>query len=140
MRKETTNLVIAILKDYPEMDKKLAQRKYELQHPFHERDENIGGGKAENKPWTYYDNLIITLDQDRQIRALEKEQEVIGKVLSTTGTETKKIITNLYLKKDGTTIQSLVAKGKIWCSVTKAYQLRDSFIRDVANKLNISEL
>lgn len=140
MRKETTNLVIAILKDYPEMDKKLAQRKYELQHPFHERDENIGGGKAENKPWTYYDNLIITLDQDRQIHALEKEKEVIGKVLSTAGTETKKIITNLYLKKDGTTIQSLVAKGKIWCSVTKAYQLRNSFIRDVANKLNISEL
>ena len=85
MRKETTNLVVQILKDYPLIDKKIAARKYEIEHPFHERDDNIGGGKAQNHPWTYYDNLIITIDQDRELRRLKAEKEVIEEVYDQAG-------------------------------------------------------
>lgn len=140
MRKETTNLVVQILKDYPLIGKKIAARKYEIEHPFQERDDNIGGGWAQNHPWTYYDNLIITIDQDRELRRLKAEKEVIAEVYDQAGETTQKIIKECYFNPRHKTIKNLVATNKIWCSQTKAYKLRDAFIKDVAKALNIDTL
>ena len=140
MRKETTNLVVQILKDYPLIDKKIAARKYEIEHPFHERDENTGGGKAQNRRWTYYDNLIITIDQDRELRRLKAEKEVIEEVYDQAGETTQKIIKECYFNPRHRSIKNLVATNAIWCSQTKAYKLRDAFIKDVARALNIDTL
>lgn len=140
MRKETTNLVVQILKDYPLIDKKIAARKYEIEHPFHEQDDNIGGGKAQNRPWTYYDNLIITIDQDRELRRLKAEKEVIEEVYDQAGETIQKIIKECYFSPHHRSIKNLVATNAIWCSQTKAYKLRDGFIKDVARALNIDTL
>ena len=118
MRKEVKSLVIVILKDYPSIDKKLKSRKFELMHPLHKRDENVGGGRAINRPWTYYDDMLITIDQDRYMHRLKREKEC-------------------YFNPNHKTIKNLVATGDIWCSTTKAYKLRDQFIVDVAKKLDL---
>lgn len=140
MRKETTNLVIQLLKDYPLIDKKIAARKYEIEHPFHERDDNIGGGRALNRRWTFYDDLIITIDQDRSIRRLKAEKEIIKEVYDQAGEATQRIIKECYFSPKHRSIKNLVATNTIWCSQTKAYKLRDNFIKDVAKALNIDTL
>ena len=140
MRKETTNLVVQILKDYPLIDKKIAARKHRIEHPFHERDDNIGGGKAQNHPWTYYDHLIITIDQDRELKRLKLEKEVIKATYEQAGETTQKIIKERHFSPHHRSIKNLVATNAIWCSQTKAYKLRDTFIKDVAKALNIDTL
>lgn len=137
MRTETKRLVINLLKEYPQMDEKIAKRENELMHPIKEADDNIGGGRAQNHPWTYHDNLVITIDEDREINTWKRERQVIGDCLDNAGEETVKIITNIYMKKYPVTIKELVATGKIWCSQTKAYKLRDQFITEVAKQLGI---
>ena len=140
MRKETTSLVIQILKDYPLIDKKIAARKYEIEHPFYKRDDNVGGGKAQNRPWTYYDHLIITIDKDRELRWLKAEKEIIRQIYEQSGEATQKIIKECFFNTHHRTIRNLVATNAIWCSQTKAYQLRDTFIKKVARGLNIDTL
>lgn len=122
------------------MDKELKERKYELLHPYHERDENIGGGVALNKPWTYFDNLIITIDEDKAIHSLEEEQRAIKTTFDKSGQATQTIIRECYFSPNHRTVRNLVAKGLVWCSVTKAYELRERFICQVAAELKIDAL
>ena len=137
MRKEVKSLVIVILKDYPSINKKLKSRKFELMHPIHKRDENVGGGRAINRPWTYYDDMLITIDKDRYMHRLKREKEAIDLALQDAGDCTQKIIKECYFNPNHKTIKNLVATGDIWCSTTKAYKLRDQFIVDVAKKLDL---
>lgn len=140
MRNETKRLIKAMLKDYPHLKKKIARRNEELMHPYVERDENVGGGRAENKERNPTMQMIITLDDDRAIHTMQREHEVITRLLDAAGDTTATIIKQCYIDAPYHSIKQLVATGKVWCSVTKAYKLRDQFFSDVAKELNIYDL
>lgn len=138
MRQETKRLVTKILRDYPNLSEEIRKREDELMNPIHEADTNVGGGRAQNHPWTYHDNIVITIDEDELIKTLKREQHVIDDCLDEAGNLTVMIIKNIYMKKSPDTIKGLVIQKKIWCGITKAYELRDQFIEEVAKRLGLA--
>ena len=69
-----------------------------------------------------------------------KYQEIIRQIYEQSGEATQKIIKECFFNTHHRTIRNLVATNAIWCSQTKAYQLRDTFIKKVARGLNIDTL
>ena len=138
MRQEAKRLVAKILRDYPNLSEEIRKRENELMNPIREVDTNVGGGRAQNHPWTYHDNIVITIDEDKLIRTLKREQHVIDDCLDEAGDETVKIIKNVYMKKHPDTIKGLISQNKLWCGTTKAYKLRDQFIEEVAKRLGLA--
>lgn len=137
MKRQTQKLVIEMLKEYPSLPKSIQKREWEIKNPIMEPDENVGGGRAQNKRWTYYDNIIITLDEDMELHTLQKKYQAISKCLEEAGEETVTIIKGLYMKRYPTTISGLIASGKLFCGQSKAYKLRDRFIAEVAKRLGL---
>lgn len=141
MRTSTKRMLEDILRDYPELPKYIKRREEELKHPYMERDDNVGGGKALNKISNPVQQLIVTIDDDRRLRRLKEEQEAIKECLKESGEITVEIINRLYFYNyNGATIRTLVNKGEVPVSYTKGYQLLNVFLFRLAKKLNLDVL
>lgn len=136
MKTSVEKMVIAMLKDYPRLDQKIKDRREELKRFDWSTDENVGGGKSQNKPWTYYDTLIDRWQQDDQINAWQREKAVISDCYNHADDDTRLIIRSVYFGR-GETIRSLIATDQLYCSLKTAYAKRNHFIEDVARRLHI---
>lgn len=65
-----------MLFDYPKIDDYVKRRREEIEHPWIETDENVGGGKS-NKITKPIENMIITIDEDKIIRRLVEQKNAI---------------------------------------------------------------
>lgn len=136
MKRSTFNYIKDILRDYPNIDKYIKERELELRIPHRQTDLNadIKGNRISDS----MTNMMITIEQDRRLSALERNKRVIEDNLQECDEDTRTIIEELYIKKyTQYTMDGLVQNGLIYCSRRKAFNLRDAFFENVARDLNL---
>ena len=138
MKRSTFNYIKQILKDYSQIDDHIKRRMEELQYPHRPDDVNAGiKGNAQSDSMT---NLMITIEQDRRLSALERNKKVVADNLSECGKDTETIITELYIKRyPRYHMDGLVENRLINCGRTKAFQLRDDFFENIADDLGLDK-
>ena len=136
MKRSTFNYIKDILRDYPNIDKYIKERELELRTPYRQTDLNadIKGNRISDSMTT----MMITIEQDRRLSALERNKRVIEDNLQECDEDTRTIIEELYIKKyTQYTMEGLVQNGLINCSRSQAFNLRNYFFENVAKELNL---
>ncbi len=126
-----------ILRGYHKLPKYIKERREELMYPVTDRDENIGGGRSStiSKP---QEQMVITIEQDEELRALKREQIIIDKMLAKCDEDTRRIIDELYFNSHPYyTIDGLVQQHLVLCSRTSAFRKRDRFLSELCRRLRI---
>lgn len=122
-----------ILRDYPEIDRYIYERRQELMYPHNEApDENIGGGKS-NVPGNPVEDLVVTLTADRRLIELEKNRDVVRDCYASADKDTRTIIEELYFKKHPSLTLEGVAR-KLNISAATAKRWRTEFFEEIAEK------
>ena len=138
MKRSTFNYIKQILKDYSQIDDHIKRRMEELQYPHRPDDVNAdikGNGQSDSMA-----NLMITIEQDRRLSALERNKKVVEDNLNECGEDTETIIRELYIKRyPRYRMEGLVENHLIECGRTKAFQLRDSFFENIADDLGLDK-
>jgi len=138
MRKSTFNYIKDILTDYPKIEEYIKQREEELRYPYREDDLN-SGIKGSGAGYNVQDSLMITIEQDQRLAALERNRRVVAILLEECCEDTKIIIQELYMRRmPKYTIQGLITNGLIFVGRTKAFELRDRFFLEVGKDLNLT--
>lgn len=138
MKRTTFNYIRQILKDYNQIEDHIKKREEELRYPHKPDDVNAGfkGSQQVDK----MGRMMITLDQDKRLTALERNQRIISDNLDKCGEDTKAIITELYIKRyPRYTMDGLVDNHILECGRTKAFKLRDEFFDNVADDLGLDK-
>lgn len=138
MRTATFNYIKQILADYNHIDEHIKKREEELRAPFRESDVN-SGIKSNYTKNDQNDRMLITIEQDRRLAALERNKRIVTNLLAESCADTQTIIRELYMKKRPEyTLQGLVENKKIYCSRSKAAKLRTVFFEEMAKKLDLN--
>lgn len=138
MKRSTFNYIKQILKDYSQIDDHIKRRMEELQYPH--RPDDVNAGIKSNAQSDSMTNLMITIEQDRRLSALERNKKVVADNLSECGKDTETIITELYIKRyPRYHMDGLVENRLINCGRTKAFQLRDDFFDNIADDLGLDK-
>ena len=136
MKRSTFNYIKDILRDYPNIDKYIKERELELRIPHRQTDLNadIKGNRISDSMTT----MMITIEQDRRLSALERNKRIIEDNLQECDDDTRTIIEELYIKKyTQYTMDGLIQNGLIHCSRSQAFNLRNYFFENVARELNL---
>ncbi|PMD71491.1 transcriptional regulator [Companilactobacillus nuruki] len=137
IRSGTKKRIEEILKDYPNMNRYIHERKQSLMYPTQEPDENVGGGKS-SKVSRPQERMIITIDEDKQLKALEREQMAVKKSLDESDTDTNIIARELYFKEHPKyQMDGLIEDGLIYCGHTQAFQKKAKLIRKIAKEMGL---
>ena len=137
IRRGTKKRIEEILRDYPKMDRYISERRQALMYPTQDTDENVGGGKSSkiSKP---QEQMVITIDEDKQLKALEREKKAVFDVLCDSDTDTNIIARELYFKEHPTyTINGLSDDHIIYCGHTQAFQKKAKLIRNIAKEIGL---
>ena len=138
MKRSTFNYIKQILKDYSQVDDHIKKRMEELQYPY--RPDDINSGIKGNGQTDNMANLMITIEQDRRLSALERNKKVVEDNLNDCGKDTQTIITELYIKRyPRYRMEGLVENHLIECGRTKGFQLRDNFFENIADDLGLDK-
>ena len=138
MKRSTFNYIKQILKDYSQIDDHIKRRMEELQYPH--RPDDVNAGIKSNEQSDSMTNLMITIEQDRRLSALERNKKVVEDNLSECGEDTRTIIRELYIKRyPRYHMDGLVENRLIDCGRTKAFQLRDNFFENIADDLGLDK-
>lgn len=130
-----------LLRDYPKLPQYIKEREEEIEHPVIDNDENVGGGRAENKPKDPVGNTVITMTDDRSLQQLKREYRIISKCLDESGTITVRLIQELYFDNYAKrTVPELCDQHIVPVGTTRAYELRNEFLNKLARKLNVDVL
>lgn len=128
-----------ILRDYPNVEEYIRDRKQELTYPPQEIDENVGGGKS-SKISRPQERILITLDEDMRLRMLERQKKAVTDCYLETDEDTRTIVRELYFKKHPTyTISGLSINHKVNVSIATAKRLRTRFLIELSEKLGMFE-
>ncbi|WP_249662815.1 transcriptional regulator [Lentilactobacillus buchneri] len=141
MKTRTKRMIEEYLREYPETNRYIKERTLQIIYPAKQPDENVGGGRAQYK----YDQSVvytaIGLAEDKILNTLKHRRDVIDDCLDDAGKDTETIIKELYFKRHPQySINGLVVNGLIHVSQSKAYELENSFIEEVAEGLDIYDL
>lgn len=91
-----------MIRDYPSAEEYVRRREQELMYKYQEfQDENVGGGRAENKKDEGVAQMAITLATDRRIENIKRNQQAVGRALQRSSDITRDIIYELYLRENG---------------------------------------
>lgn len=141
MRKSTFHKIEDILRDYPRMDDYIRQREEELRYPMQTDDDNVGGGRSNYPDRDQPVRTLITIDEDRRLNGLKREQRIIKQCFNTSDKDTRIIITELYFNRHPRyTLRGLVTMQVVMVSRNRAYQLRNGFIKECADQLGLIDL
>lgn len=134
--KLTFEYIKKVLKDYPDIDNHIKQRKEQLKYPH--KTEDVNSDIKSNKQTDNMANMMITIDEDKMLGALQHNKRVVEYNLDQSDKDTEIIIREVYIRRyKRFTIEGLVTQNKIKCGRTKAHELRDNFFRNVAIDLNL---
>jgi RinA family phage transcriptional activator len=141
MKTRTKRIIEEYLREYPETNRYLKERTLQIIYPYREPDENVGGSGAQYK----YDQSVvytaISLQEDKILNTLKHHRDIIDDCLDDAGIDTQTIISELYFKRHQQyTMDGLIAHELIHVSRTQAFRLRDKFIQEVAEGLDIYDL
>lgn len=137
IRSGTKKRIEEILRDYPKMDRYIHDRREELMFPTKSEDDNVGGGKSSkiSKP---QEQMLITIDEDKQLKALEREQEAVAISLADSDADTNVIAEELYFKKHPKyQMDGLIEDKLIYCRRTQAFQKKSKLIRRIAKEMGL---
>lgn len=100
MKKALFDYIALLISEYPDTEEYIAKREDELMNKFQDfKDENVGGGRAQNVKDEGVANMAVTLIDDRNIINIKRNAEAVGKCLDDCDDITYRIIYELYLKK-----------------------------------------
>lgn len=137
IRPGTKKRIEEILRDYPKMDRYIHDRREELMFPIKSEDDNVGGGKSSkiSKP---QEQMLITIDEDKQLKALEREQRAVKTCLDESDTDTNIIARELYFREyPKYQMDGLIEDGLIYCGHTQAFQKKSKLIRNIAKEMGL---
>lgn len=138
LRRSIRHVLEDVLRDYPKLFQYIKKREEEIENPTMDDDENVGGGRAENKRSDPVANLVITINDDRRLQRLKLERQAIDECLDETGEVTVLLIQKLYFDNyTKRTIPELCDQRIIPVGTTRAYELRNAFLEKLAQKLDI---
>lgn len=138
MKKSTIRKVEDILRDYPNVEGYIKKRENELRYAGGTPDENIGGGRAQYKYNDSFASTLITIDEDRMLRALKRQRDIVDDCLEYADEDTKVIIYELYFKRNPRyTLIGLVENNLLSVGRTQAYDLRNRFVESVAKNFGL---
>jgi len=141
MRKSTFHKIEDILRDYPRMEDYIKQREEELRYPVQIPDDNVGGGRSNYPDHEQPIRTLITIDEDRRLNGLKREQRIVKQCFIDSDDYTKIIITELYFNRHPRyTLRGLVTMNVVKISRNHAYKLRNAFIRECAIQLGLIDL
>lgn len=137
IRSGTKKRIEEILRDYPKMDRYIHDRREELMFPTKSEDENVGGGKS-SKVSRPQEQMIITIDEDKELKALEHEKKAVEASLLDSDTDTNIIARELYFKEHPKyQMDGLIEDGLIYCGHTQAFQKKAKLIRRIAKEMGL---
>lgn len=133
MERGTFKHIEQILRDYPNLESYIHQRRQELLYPHRQIDDNIGGGKqvGGDNP---VENMYITIADDKQIASLERNRKVIGRCLESCDEDTHIIINEMYFKRHPTLTMRGIAES-IHSSRTVVSRKRTEFFEEIRKEL-----
>ena len=136
MRRSTFKNIEAILRDYPDYDKYIAEREQSLLYPDNiYSDENIGGGRS-NQTSDPTGRKAVTLAEDRTLLLLKYQKEKIEKVIDESDFVTNKVVAEYYFARpqlktwDGVAVDNGMSK-------TNCLRIRDRFFDMIADELGL---
>lgn len=96
-----------ILRDYfsGRLDLKIKQREYEIRHDTGPVDENIGGGRAQNKQARPLDDMLIRLESDELLQVMTKQKEDIERWVATFDKPKQDVVAYYYASKSVTWVK-----------------------------------
>lgn len=137
MRTATFNYIKQILADYNHIDEHIKKREEELRAPFRESDVN-NGIKSNYTKNDQNDRMLITIEQDRRLAALERNKRIVSDVLDEADENTRIILKEIYMcRYPRYTLNGLVDSNKISCGKSKAYELRNNVFKDLADRFGL---
>ncbi|ARN63734.1 transcriptional activator [Leuconostoc mesenteroides subsp. mesenteroides] len=109
--------VDSILRDYfsGRLELKIEQREKTIRYDSREVDENIGGGRAQNKHTRPVEDMRIRLDEDRYLNSLKKQKEDVERWIATFETDKQKVVAYYYASKSVT-----------WVKVAQQFHISES--------------
>lgn len=115
----------------------IKKREDELINRFQEfKDENVGGGRAQNKKDDGVECMAITLAEDRRLNNLKRNEEAVRKVLESSDPVTRDIIYELYLRENCIlTLEGIAQEAHL--SRSQVHRRRDNFFKEVAKELGL---
>lgn len=135
MERRQFMFVESMLERYPYFDNEIERRKQELSaQQDTEQDDNIGGGRAQNKENHGFENAVIKENDDWIVRRINLNKGSIREQLDLSSELVEKIITELYFKKHSVaTVDSLAMKWSI--SRSQIVRMRGKFFSKLYKKL-----
>ncbi|WP_018659894.1 DUF722 domain-containing protein [Allofustis seminis] len=134
MKEATKRFIEQLLKDYPLLDTEIKKRRAELLYPTKKEDENIGGGRS-NLPNNPIEKIVLTLDQDMRLNALERQRKIIENVLSKLSAVEYQVIEARYFKKFGDSWEKISMATNY--SRRNCFYVRDKVLKEIAEKLGL---
>lgn len=115
-----------ILRDYfsGRLDLKIKQREYEIRHDTGPVDENIGGGRAQNKQARPLDDMMIRLESDKTLQTLVKQKEDVERWIATFEPDKQKVVAYYYASKSVT-----------WVKVAQQFHIGESTARSYRTEI-----
>lgn len=124
-----------IIKDYPRLKEEIDRRKLEVIFPHRESDVNAGiKGNRQTDPTAL--NLVITLDEDERIRALERQYRVISRKLDDLPPASRLVIDMRYFQPSKAWSWDDIAEETSY-SRRQCFRVRDDFVREIGEALGI---
>ena len=112
--------VDSILRDYfsGRLELRIKQREETIRYDSQEVDENIGGGRAQNKYTRTIEDTHIRLEQDRYLNSLKKQKEDVERWIATFEPDKQKVVAYYYASKSVT-----------WNKVAQQFHIAESTAR-----------
>ncbi|MCI1699455.1 MAG: transcriptional regulator [Liquorilactobacillus sp.] len=137
MKRSIFNYIADIIREYPTSEMYIKKREDELINRFQEfKDENVGGGRAQNKKDEGVECMAITLAEDRRLNNLKRNEEAVRKILESSDPVTRDIIYELYLRENCIlTLEGIAQEAHLSGTAVKKRRLK--FFEKVAAELGL---
>lgn len=83
------------------LDLEIKMREHELRQNNSKKDENIGGGRAQNKYSNVFENTLVRIEQDEKLNALQEQRAKIKACVDTFDREHKEVFNQRYRNRMG---------------------------------------
>ena len=136
MRRNTFKNIEAILRDYPDYDRYIADREESILYPDAiYSDENIGGGRG-SRISNPTEQKALTIAEDKRLNTLKTYRDGVEKVINESDPITNMIIREYYFTRP---------QLKTWVGVAQSVNLsesscrryREAFFKKIADELGV---
>jgi len=133
LKKGTFKMLEDLIEDYPTMDRYIKRVELEIEYPWQETDDNIGGSRS-NSTTSITERTGMKLATDKRLRLLRERKAALDKVVQTSKPETIKIIRMWYWIRPRTKTWDGIAE-EVGYSKRMCHLLRNEFVDALAKEL-----